>query len=250
MVSAVAFIAVFTVIVIIHEFGHFLAAKKAGVKVYEFSIGFPFSPRILTLYRHKETEFTLRLLPLGGFISFAKKGEKGSAGKLLGIPLFKRAVIVSAGSLFNVIFAFLVFTVFFVIVKHMPFTGGVLLSVEILWEISAGTVSYLFGLLSGSNGVEGLAGPVGIASMAGEAANKGFFTLVFFTGLLSMSIGILNLLPLPALDGGHLFMLLIEAVRRKPMGLRTYAVVNVLGLSLFLALTAVVTYMDIVKLTV
>jgi len=74
VISFIAFIIVFSVIVLVHEFGHFIAARKSGVKVYEFSIGFPFSPRLITLYRHKETEFTLRLLPLGGFVSFSKDG--------------------------------------------------------------------------------------------------------------------------------------------------------------------------------
>lgn len=59
IISVIAFIAVFTLVVLVHELGHFIAARKAGIKVYEFSIGFPFSPKIFTLFRHKETEFTL-----------------------------------------------------------------------------------------------------------------------------------------------------------------------------------------------
>jgi len=74
MISVIAFVSVFSIVVLVHELGHFIAARKAGVKVYEFSIGFPFSPKIITLFRHKETEFTLRLLPLGGFVSFSKDG--------------------------------------------------------------------------------------------------------------------------------------------------------------------------------
>jgi regulator of sigma E protease len=52
IVSLLAFITVFTLIVLVHEFGHFITARKAGIKVYEFSIGFPFSPRLFTLFRH------------------------------------------------------------------------------------------------------------------------------------------------------------------------------------------------------
>ena len=59
IISILAFITVFTIVVLVHELGHFIAARKAGIKVYEFSIGFPFSPKIFTLFRHKETEFTL-----------------------------------------------------------------------------------------------------------------------------------------------------------------------------------------------
>jgi regulator of sigma E protease len=63
IVSLLAFLAVFTLIVLVHEFGHFLAARKSGVKVYEFSIGFPFSPRLITLFRYKETAFTVSCSP-------------------------------------------------------------------------------------------------------------------------------------------------------------------------------------------
>lgn len=63
-----------------------------------------------------------------------------------------------------------------------------------------------------------------------------------------MSLGIMNLIPLPALDGGQLFMLFIESIRKKPLSLKTYQVVNLFGLSLFIILTVLVTYRDIVKL--
>lgn len=77
-------------VVLAHELGHFVAARKAGVKVYGFSFGFHFSPRALALFRHKETEFTLRLLPLGGFESFSKEGDEG-AGDLSGSSYVSRA---------------------------------------------------------------------------------------------------------------------------------------------------------------
>jgi regulator of sigma E protease len=64
-------------------------------------------------------------------------------------------------------------------------------------------------------------------------------------GVLSMSLGIMNLLPLPALDGGHLIMLFIESIRKKPLSPKTYQVVTLVGLSLFLVLTVAVTYKDV-----
>ena len=82
MISILAFLFVFSVVVLIHEFGHFITAKMLGIKVYEFSIGFPFSPKIATLYKHKETEFTLRLLPLGGFVSFSNDSNAGESLEL------------------------------------------------------------------------------------------------------------------------------------------------------------------------
>jgi regulator of sigma E protease len=72
--------------------------------------------------------------------------------------------------------------------------------------------------------------------------------LLYFTGVLSMSLGIMNLLPLPALDGGHLIMLFIESIRKKSLSPKTYQVITLAGLALFLALTVAVTYKDVAKL--
>jgi len=100
LVSVLAFIIIMSLVVLVHEFGHFLAARRAGVPVYEFSVGFPFSPCIATLYRHQETEFTLRLLPLGGFVSFSADGDE-DAHKLFGASRLSRASIMAGGPLFQ-----------------------------------------------------------------------------------------------------------------------------------------------------
>lgn len=237
VISLMAFVIVSSVIVLVHEFGHFIAARRSGVKVYEFSVGFPVSPKVFTLFRHKETKFTLRLLPLGGFVSFSKDGDEG-ADDLFRASYSNRALIMSAGSLFNIVFAFMVFIPVFMIGKHLHITEAVAISAETIWEILSGTVVFLLKLFSGHGSMEGLSGPVGIAVMAGKAASKGFLNLVYFTGVLSMSLGIMNLFPLPALDGGQLVMLLIESFRRKPLRLKTYQAMNLLGFVLFLKCSA------------
>jgi regulator of sigma E protease len=101
-ISVVSFLATFTVIVLVHGLGHFIAARKCGVRVYEFSVGFPFSPRLCAFFRHKETEFTLRLLPLGGFVSFSKEGTEDEAKALFQISPIRRAMILAAGPISNV----------------------------------------------------------------------------------------------------------------------------------------------------
>jgi regulator of sigma E protease len=247
IVSLLAFIAVFTIVVLIHECGHFIAARKNGIKVYEFSIGFPFSPRLITLFRYKETAFTVRLLPLGGFVSFTKEGDE-EAQALFKTSNKKRAVVLSAGSLFNIVFAFIVFIPVFVIGKHLNFIDAILLSAKTVWEMLLGTMMFFLNALAGHGTMEGILGPVGIAAIAGQAANKGILSLFYFTGVLSMSLGIMNLLPLPALDGGHLIMLLIESIRKKTLSPKVYQVVTLTGLSLFLILTIAVSYKDVVKL--
>ncbi len=247
IVSLLAFIIVFTLIVVVHEFGHFIAARKAGIKVYEFSIGFPFSPRIITLFRHKETAFTVRLLPLGGFVSFSKDGGEDN-NTLFEASYSKRAVILSAGSLFNILFAFLVFVPVFAIAKHLSLIDAIGLSANTVWEIFSGTITFILNIFTGHGTMDGLSGPVGIAAIAGKAASKGIVNLLYFTGVLSMSLGIMNLLPLPALDGGHLIMLLIESVRKKPISPKAYQLATVIGLTLFFVLTVAVTYKDVARL--
>ncbi|MFH1824941.1 MAG: site-2 protease family protein [Candidatus Firestonebacteria bacterium] len=246
LISFIAFIVVFSIIVIVHEFGHFVLARKAGVKVYEFSIGFPFSPRILTLFRHKETEFTLRLLPIGGFVSFSKEGDE-DAKDLFETSNVKRAMILSAGSFFNITFAFLLFIPVFIIGKHLDFIGAIFLSAKTIWAMLSGTIAFIFNIVSGNGEIKGIVGPVGIATLAGQAVSKGILSLLYFTGVLSASIGIMNLIPFPALDGGQLLILLIESIRKKHLSLKTYQVFNLVGLSLFIILTIVVTYKEIVK---
>ncbi|NTV21941.1 MAG: site-2 protease family protein [Chlorobium limicola] len=247
IVSVLAFIIVMSLVVLVHEFGHFLAARKAGVPVYEFSVGFPFSPRIATLYRHKETEFTLRLLPLGGFVSFSADGDE-DAHKLFGASPLSRASIMVGGPLFNVVFAYLVFIPAFLGKEGGSLLQAIQSSAHALWMVVVGTFSMLGHLFAGQGGMESFSGPIGIAVMAGQAANTGLPDLLFFTGVLSISLGIMNLMPFPGLDGGQLMLVLIEAIRNRPLGARSYQVINFTGIMLFIGLSIVITWHDILRL--
>ena len=247
-ISFISFLITFTVVVLVHEFGHFIAAKRSGAKVYEFSVGFPFSPRLCTFYRHEETEFTLRLLPLGGFVSFSKEGTEEEAKALFEIPAFKRAIIMAAGPVSNILFALAVLVPVFMIGKHLHFIDSVVLSAKTVWTILSGTVMFLVNALSGHGTFEGVSGPLGIAVMAGKAASKGIINLCYFSAVLSLSLGIMNLIPFPALDGGQLLMILAEAIRRKPFSPRIYQVATIAGLAIFTLVTVAVTYRDIVRL--
>lgn len=83
-----------------------------------------------------------------------------------------------------------------------------------------------------------LSGPIGIAKVAGEAAEMGMMALLNLTALLSINLGIINLLPLPALDGGHFVLLVLEAVRGKPLGADAMNRIQTVGMALILGLTA------------
>ncbi len=92
-----------------------------------------------------------------------------------------------------------------------------------------------------------LAGPIGIAQMAGQVAETGFVPLLNFAALLSLNLGLLNLLPVPALDGGHFVSLVIEAVRGKPMSSKAMMYTQRVGIALLLALTLYATMSDLVR---
>jgi len=95
---------------------------------------------------------------------------------------------------------------------------------------------------------EGLGGPVRIAQRAGDSARSGFGSLLMFTAYLSLNLAILNLLPIPALDGGHLVLLLIEAVIRRPVSTKIKIVTQQIGMALLLALMVFVIFNDVINL--
>ncbi len=93
-----------------------------------------------------------------------------------------------------------------------------------------------------------MGGPLLIAQMAGEQAKAGWVNLLYFTSLLSVNLGILNLLPVPVLDGGHLVFLTLEGIRKKPMSERTQIFAQQVGIGLLGALMIFVFYNDIMRL--
>jgi regulator of sigma E protease len=95
---------------------------------------------------------------------------------------------------------------------------------------------------------ETLGGPILIAQIAGDQARQGASPFAYFLGLLSVNLGILNLLPIPILDGGHLLFFSVEAFMRKPISQQARTVAHQVGMALILTLTALVFYNDIVRL--
>lgn len=92
-----------------------------------------------------------------------------------------------------------------------------------------------------------VAGPIGVAQMAGQVAEQGVLPLINFVAFLSINLGVINLLPLPALDGGHFILLLVEAVRGKPLGPKAMTNIQTVGICLILALTIFSTFKDITR---
>ncbi len=116
------------------------------------------------------------------------------------------------------------------------------------WDISGLTLKMIGEMLLGRASVENLSGPIGIAQYAKASAGEGFSQFLKFLGLISVSLGILNLLPIPVLDGGHLLFFGIEAVRGRPVSEQTEALGQRIGLAFILALMILALYNDLVRL--
>jgi regulator of sigma E protease len=126
--------------------------------------------------------------------------------------------------------------------------------VEASKDAAASTVSgirqigqVLVGLFSGKVSIRQLAGPVGIARISGEAAKRGLPTLLEFMAVISLNLGLLNLLPIPILDGGHILMLAIEGILRRDLSLAVKERFVQVGLVFLLGIFAFVMYSDILK---
>lgn len=107
----------------------------------------------------------------------------------------------------------------------------------------------LLGLITGRVSVNEFMGPVGIVNVVGEAAKSGFYSLLGLTSLISLNLAIINLLPIPALDGSRLMFLIIEAIRRKPIDREKEGLVHFIGFVFLILFMIFMTYKDILRLS-
>ncbi|MDI3257261.1 MAG: RIP metalloprotease RseP [Kyrpidia sp.] len=405
--TAVAAIVIFLLLVVFHEFGHFWVAKRVGIFVREFAVGF--GPKVFSR-KWGETVYSVRALPLGGFVNMAGEGPEDFAfepgktvavkldadgrvealgdprsirhadlvGRLrtgpsredyalrietgdevrryplgpaavlyadnaamslapydrqfLGKPVWARAATIFAGPLMNFVLAAVIFAVYFTVAgvpsgpdvaKVLPgspalraglqpgdhiaavdgepvgswdqlvkavqsradqrvvldvvrggqrfqvavspeIRGGVgvigvspalvhnpiasvWLGVKQTWDISVQIVAAFGRMISGTLAPE-VAGPVGIVAMIGEQTKQGLMNLLTLTALLSINLGIINLLPIPALDGSRLMFLLVEAVRGRPVDPQKESMVHLVGFALLMVIVVLVTYKDVTRL--
>lgn len=332
---------VFGLLVLVHEFGHFITAKLTGMRVDEFAIGF--GPKLISR-RHGETIYSLRAIPLGGFNDIAgmdpdnnPAGERGFCEK----PVLSRMIVILAGATMNFLLPIILFFMIYATIGEMqpsnePIIGDVIagmsaekaglqsndkiisvngqkvatwneftgklkhmqegqtveleyqrgekintvtltpkyvkeenralvgvqsgiiyesktlneamtLAIDHTKKITVAMIEAIANLFKEPNQTENLAGPIGIVQMAGHVAERGFIPLLNFAALLSINLGIVNLLPVPVLDGGHFVNLFIEAVRGKPLGAKAIAYTQRVGIALLLMLMIFATKNDLVR---
>lgn len=222
-------------LILIHELGHFLVAKLFNVKIKEFAIGF--GPTIWKK-QGKETIYELRAIPMGGFVNMLGEEEPVEderAYNKKSIP--KRMGILVAGGAVNIIFGLIVCAI--IASSILGVKNGLIFTGKFLGASFEGIVD----LFTGKVETDQLVGIVGISDMVVET--NGFQEFAYMLSVISVSLGITNLLPFPPLDGGKIFLLIIEAIRRKPLKQNTEVGIQMAGFFLLIGLSLFVTYNDI-----
>lgn len=226
-----------------------LVAKLCKVKVNEFAIGF--GP-VIWKYQGKETRYALRAIPLGGFCNMEGEEERSEvSGSFSKASIPRRIAIVAAGATVNIIFGIIVYFILMscigmyvgtedTFVNHIKFAG------RETGQLFVSLFDSLKQVFTGKIGVDQMMGPVGISEVV--AKTTGIQEFIYLLSVVSLSLGVTNLLPIPALDGGKILLLIIEAIRRKPLSEKFEINIQLLGFSLLIALSMYITYHDITRL--
>ena len=121
-------------------------------------------------------------------------------------------------------------------------------SIEKTWELSALTLKMLGKIIIGEASIKNISGPITIAEVAGQSAQMGFESFLRFLAIVSLSLGVINLLPIPMLDGGHLFYYLIEMIKGRPVSEEVQEFGLKIGIILLVTLMSVAVYNDLTRL--
>lgn len=133
---------------------------------------------------------------------------------------------------------------------HKAILEGIRFTLHSIVTTFIGIYDLILGSIVGKANLSSVTGPVGIAGLVSDAARLGFTYLIMFTAIISINLGVLNLIPFPALDGGRILFVIIESIIRRPMKPALANTLNAVGFVLLITLMIVVTYKDIVRLFV
>lgn len=248
IITAIKIIFLLGFLIIIHEGGHFLVAKLCKVRVNEFSIGF--GPKLWSK-QGKETKYELRLIPFGGFVNMEgeeEHSEKEGSFSKASIP--KRFAIVVAGALVNILFGILAYIILIMVRYYTVVDPNIGAAISYSFS-STGTLIYAMfdsieQLFTGNISMNDMVGPVGISQMISQTT--GLSQFIYLLALISVSLGITNLLPFVPLDGGKALLLIIEAIRRKPLKQETELKIQSVGFFILIVFSVLVAFNDILRL--
>lgn len=344
--STILAILAIAIMIIIHEWGHFIAARICKVPVYEFSIGF--GPLIWKYKGKKETQYSIRAIPLGGFCSFdspeslnnaAENGVTDAALDLL--PIRQRIFICAAGPIMNVLFAFIIslgiacfagetkvtteiidftegakctealqigdiiysvddvvvyqnsdllteminksedYKVDIVVLRNneqiefkdvelfydeaassyylgifkkieyypVPIIRAIPLAIKQIGYFVVSVYTSLFGLVTGKYKLNEMSGIVGTVAIMGDyATSSTIIPFLSLISLISVNLGVMNLLPIPALDGSKILFAVIELFRKKPINKDFEAKITMVGFTILIGLSLILIISDLMKL--
>ena len=226
-------------------------AKLCKVKVNEFAIGFG---KVIWQKQGKETKYSIRMIPLGGFCSMEGEEEASdSEGSFSKASVWKRIAIVVAGAAVNIIFGIIVY---FILVSTVglqfadPTKDTFLNRIYYGGQRTGAFIGSIFEsikmLFTGGVKTDQMVGIVGISEVVVQTSK--LVDYIYLLSVISVSLGVTNLLPIPALDGRKILVLLIEIIRCKPMKVETEAKIQLIGFSILIALSLFVTYNDILRI--
>lgn len=348
LISILTFVAILVILILIHEFGHFIIAKAVGVKVQEFAFGFP--PRLFSIVRGG-TRYSFNLIPLGGYVSLLGEDQAIlKPGSFYAKKVWQKILIVGTGVVMNFILAIIVLAIGFSIgmtplVSDPATLSGQKTSQVMIVEVVAGSSASQIGLESGyilngfaspsdlqqftrshagqtidlsvqKNGntevrkvtlssgdaplgvgvvsitrvkqpffqaiksavIEvgrsivivfevlwmiiksvfttgtageagaGVVGPFGLYNYTSEAVKLGFIYVLQLLAILSINLGIINILPFPALDGGKVLFLGLEGIfRKKVVRQEIENLIHTIGFILLVILLLAITFRDILR---
>jgi len=223
-------------ILLIHETGHFIVARAAKIPVERFSIGM--GPRLWG-FQKGGTDFCISLIPFGGYVLPQVEAEDD----FFKISPLRRICFSLGGPLANLLSVIPMLAVFNIITKGPSFSGIFLhpwMQAGIYMERIVTAIPLVF------SHPQQLSGIVGIVSQGSQVVNSGMAGLLALTAFLSINLAILNLLPIPALDGGQILMTILEKVWPKSVKVRIP--LAILGWLLLISLMVYTTSKDISRL--
>lgn len=130
----------------------------------------------------------------------------------------------------------------------LPLTEAFVEALDTTWHYSTTSLSMMGKMLVGNAPVENLSGPISIAQYAGQSAEMGLVQFLKFLAIVSVSLGVLNLLPIPVLDGGHLLFFAIEAIKGSPVSEKSQIVFQNIGVAMLMSLMILAVFLDIGRL--
>ena len=189
-------------VILFHELGHFIAARTLGIPVKIFSIGF--GPK-LWAFKAKETEYRLSLIPLGGYVLPDFEDE----ASYLALPVIKRVLLALGGPLASIALPILCFAAAGVISRGIGLEAIFFKPFYQTFSLFSKIVVSLASIFTGHNHLSGI---IGVVNQGGRFIGTDVLKALQFTGLMSLNLAVLNLIPLPALDGGKALLCAMEWV--------------------------------------